>query len=353
MTIENLKELALHAVRGTAPAEFSLENVNAAVADGFKEFAGSINQFMKNRYDIYEIINKVADEVVPNKVISAIGAFAEVQQIGQGQKALFHTSLGKARARKFLTRVGLSGVYESFRLDNATFELSGHAVGGAVSIDFERILDGADTLSELVNIITEAMTDSVYGEVQRALRAAYNQIGVPDNNRATGSYDAAEMQKLVTTVKAYGPSAVIFAPPEFIDKMGADAIVPGFRYPATSTTPQSGVQGIYHPDDIDAIHFNGRIKIFRGTPIVEIPQSYTDESNTTTYIDPQMAYIFPAGKEKVVKVVLEGNQQTYDAVNRDQSIEINTYRKLGTAILTYHNWCIYKNTDIPQTYVED
>jgi hypothetical protein len=33
-------------------------------------------------------------------------------------------------------------------------------------------------------------------------------------------------------------------------------------------------------------------------------------------------------------------------------MEIHTYRKIGSAILAYHNWAIYKNSDIPQTYAE-
>ena len=65
-----------------------------------------------------------------------------------------------------------------------------------------------------------------------------------------------------------------------------------------------------------------------------------------------MAYVLPTGGERVVKVVFEGATQIYDFQNRDQSMEIHTYRKLGTAILTHHNWGIYQNTGIPQTYEE-
>ena len=338
MTINELKQLAVYAAKGQAPTNFSVENVDEALVDGLREMAGSINQFMKNRYDIYDIVINAADEVVPKKVIDAVGMFAEVQQVPQG----------KMRAKKFLTQVGLSGVYETFRLDNGRFEVAAHAVGGGCRIDFERMLDGAENMAELVDILTEAQTDAVYQEVQRALRAAVNQTGVPANNRANvtvgNTFNGTEMMKLITTVRAYGSGAVIFAPPEFVAAMGPDAIVP---------IPQSGnYGGVYHPQDIDAIHNTGYINLFRGTPIVQIPQSFTDESNTTTWIDPQLAYVLPTGGERVVKVVFEGNTQMWDWVNKDQSMEVMTYRKLGTAILAYHNWAIYKNEAIPQTYKE-
>lgn len=340
-TLSELKQLAIYAAKRTAPTNFSVENVDAALLDGVKEMCGSVNQFMKNRHDIYEIIIAAADEVVPNKVIDAIGIFAEVQTVGQGQKAVFKRGvIGKNRAKKFLTQVGLSGVYETFRLDTDTFELGGKAVGGAVTMDFERWLDGAENLADLMEVITEGLTDAIFGEVQKALIAAAEDPTRPDANKViTSNFDGDAMFKLMTTVKAYGGSVVIFAPPEFIGEMGADAIVPvGTNY-----------QGVYHPQDIDAIHNTGYVNIFRGAPIVEIPQSFVDESNTTTWINPQYAYVLPAGKEKVVKVVLEGATQMYDFTNRDQSIEINVYKKMGAAILTHHNWGVYQNTSIPNT----
>ena len=348
MTIKELKELAVYAAKNEAPANYSASSVDAALLDGFKEMCGSVAQFMKNRYDIYEIITQAVDEVVPNKVMDAVGIFAEVQTVPQGTKAVFKQKIGKTRARKFLTQVGLSGVYETFRLDVKNFEVSAHAVGGATTIDFERMLDGAEVMSDLVEIITEGMVDSVYLEVHKALRAAYSVTGVPQANRAQGStFSGDDMMGLISVVKGYGNGAVIFAPPEFIAAMGADAIVPITSYgnPATS-----GIQGVYHPQDIDAIHNQGYINIFRGTPVVQIPQSYVDENNDKTWIDPQLAYVLPTGGERVVKVVLEGNTQMYDFTNRDQSMEIHTYRKLGAAILTYHNWAIYQNTGITQTY---
>lgn len=352
MKIEQIKELARISAGGKIPANYekhSMDAVNNALADGFKEMAGSINQFMKNRYDIYEIIVQAVDDVVPNRVIDGIGIFADVRQVPQGQKAVFTRRLGRSRAKKFLTQVGLSGAYETFRLDRSTYEVGVHAQGGACSIDFERMLDGYEDMSELVAIMTEAMEDSVYGEVQKALKSvvATTSTGadgetVPAANRViSNSFDGAKMMQLVSTVRAYGNGAVIFAPPEFVGAMGPDAIVP--------VNVGTG-QGVYSPDDINAIHTTGYVNIFRGTPIVQIPQSFTDETNTKTVIDPQLAYVLPTGNTKVVKVVMEGDTQIHDFVNRDNSMEIHFYRKLGVAIETLHNWGIYQNTGITDTH---
>ena len=332
-----LKELARHAAHRTAPTEFSVASVDAAFADEMKKLTGSVNNFMRNRYDIYDIIIENADEIVPAKIMDAMNQFAEVITLKQGETKVFKRGgLGRNRAKKFLTQAGLSGVYESFRLDTETFTIAMKAIGGAVSIDFERMMDGAETLSEFMDVLTEAQVDGIYGEVQKALMAAVENTAMPSANKVAGGYAASDLLALVNTVKVYGGSATIFASPEFIAAMGPDAIVPAVN----------GAQAIYHPDDIDAIHTLGRIKLFRGTPVVELRQSFLDETNTQVMIHPQFAYVLPSGKEKVVKIAMEGGTQMYDVVNPDQSIEIHTYRKIGVGILAFNNWGVYKNTGI-------
>lgn len=339
-TIQEIKELALNAARGTAPENYSVENVNDALRDELNAMCSSINEFRRNQYDIFEIIIETADEIVPKKVIDYLGIFAEVKIVGNGQKAMFKRKLGKNRAKKFLTQVGLSGVYETFRLDTETFTVEAHAVGGAGTIDFDRMLDGSENMADIMDIITEGLTDSVFYEVQKALVAAYKAAGVPAANRKEhNAFIAKDMQDLVNIVRSYGTSAVIFACPEFVAAMGPDQI------------GDKSYKAVYSPKDIEDIANTGYIKMFRGTPIVQMPQSFIDETNTAVAIDPQYAFVLPTGGEKVVKVVLEGPTQMWMRDNRDQSMEINAYKKMGAAILTYHNWGIYKNTALQTTVV--
>lgn len=342
---QDFKDLARHAARRTAPENFSLENVDVAFREELAKYCSSIPMFLKNRYDLYQIVIENADEIVPAKVIDALGMFAEVRQVPQGTKAIFRlpNNASKMRAKKFLTQVGLSGVYEAFRLDSEQFELGGHAVGGAVTVDFERVLDGAESMAEVMDILVEGLTDSVYVEVQKALHATINNPRVPEANQViSNTFEADKMFALCTTVKNYsrGGGAVIFAPPEFVGAMGPDAIVP---------VTAAGAQGIYHPQDIDMIHNQGYINLFRGNPIVQMPQSFIDQNNKETWLDPQCAYVLPTGGERIVKVVLEGNTQMYDWTNTDQSMELHVYKKIGAAIVTYYNFGIYQNTGIPQT----
>ena len=70
------------------------------------------------------------------------------------------------------------------------------------------------------------------------------------------------------------------------------------------------------------------------------------EANLKWAYDPSYAFVMPAGKEKVVKIVLEGELQMNDWTNKDWSLEMQFYKKYGVGMLYYNNWGIYKDTSI-------
>lgn len=342
---KEFRELAHNAALRQAPQNFTIEDVNEAFRGELAKYCTSVSAFLKNRYDLFEIIVENVDAVVPQKLSKDLEMIAEVQHVKQGQKAVFKVGnrLSKMRAKKFLTQVALSGVYETFRLDTTAFELPMHAIGMGATIDFERLLDGQETLADVIDVFTESYEDAVILEVQKALRAAVNNTQMPAPNKViTATFEADRMAKLCAVVKKYSDNAIIFAPTEFIMAMGADAIVP-------ATT---AVRGIYSPQDIEAIHNTGIINLFRGVPVVELRNSFVDPNNEQTWLDPQLAYVLPAGKEKVVTVAFEGDTQIYSNTNRDNSMEIMTYKKMGVGIKSYAQFGIYKNQSIAQTMYE-
>ena len=100
---------------------FSCENVNDAFRDQIKELVGNYSLFRRNKLDFYELVEEIYSEVLPQKVLQNYGILAEIQTVGHGQKITFKKKLGRARGKSFVTRVGLGGVFETFRLDSAEF----------------------------------------------------------------------------------------------------------------------------------------------------------------------------------------------------------------------------------------
>lgn len=348
---KDIKDLVVCAFRGTNPdpTKFSNEDIRKTLRNEIHALASDYRSFQRNKLDLFEIMEEAYDEILPQYVENIMGTFAEIKTVGDKQRAVFRVKRGRQRAKQFITQVGLSGAYESFRLDSDTFELGGRAIGGAAYIDYERYICGDEDIAESTEILLEGIQENIMGQLQMALIASANAEDRPAKNVvATAGFDADEMAKLCAIARSYGGGATIFATPEFVAEMGPDAIGMPIYGPATTEAGQAYgfATPVYNPRDIESIAATGYIQSFRGNPIVQLPQAYTDETNEVTQINPGFAYIFPTGGEKIVKVVFEGPTRLDEFKGRDRSFEIEAYKKIGIAVLTHHNWCIYENTDL-------
>lgn len=334
MPTKELITLASHALHKTGYGDYAVSDVEGALRAEIKKLVGNYNDYRRNRLDLFELLQESFDEVLPVKVEEIFGRFATVKQYAQGQKPQFNRTLGKKRAKQFVTKVGPAGIYETFRLDRSQFDISTEAIGGAARIDFERYLDGLEDIVDLYDIVLEGMQDWVYSEVQKALLSSWNAIGRPAANKySTNAFNADKMAELCTTVSAYG-MPVIFCAPQF------------------AATMNNAMTGSYNPNipakDLDEIRENGYITKFRSYTVVVLPQSFVDETNTKFVVNPRVAYIIPAGKEKLVYIAMEGDTVVDDYKNKgDRSMEIQIYKKMGVGLITpLNNWAMYQNTSI-------
>ena len=360
MNKNDIRDLYIHAFKGTSPdvTRFSVADVKDTLVEELRALAPNKYEYEKNKLDIFQIVQETFDEVLPSYVGNFIGQFAEIKSVANGQRASFIVKRGRRRAKTFVTEVGLAGVYEAFRLDVDTFEVSAKAYGGAAYVDFERMLDGSENLTEPLQLLLEGLEEAIYRELLKALIAATNNSDMPTANKvSTNTFDPEAMQRLCTIAKNYGGgSAVIFASPEFVQSMGPDAIgMPVYGLGASGAAPVRPAEAgyatpVYNPNDIASIAATGYITMFRGTPIVQLSQAFTDEENNTYQTPTDTAFIFPAGNQKIIKVVFEGQTDVRDWQHRDRQMEIEIYKKFGVAILTTNDWCVYKNTALTTQY---
>ena len=284
-----------------------------------------------NKYDIFELLSQNLDEVLPQSVAAALDMFTEIMRVPQGSRPEFLVTRGKQRGKQFVTRATESGNYESFRLDRDRFDIYPVAIGGSGIVDFERYLDGVESITDIYDVINEGMVDRIFEMVQEALLQTWKLAGRPARNKVVvNNFDPAAMTKLCNTVAAYG-SPVIYCAPEFAAEM-VNAIV------YNSTTK------ISDQDMID-IRERGYIGRFHGTPVVVMPQSFVDETNTKLAMDPSFAYVIPTGREKLVKLAFEGNSYFREWEHEgDNGIQIQAYVKVGVAVVgTPNYWGIYYN----------
>jgi hypothetical protein len=327
MNKTEIKQLALAVYKKEVPANFSATDMEGALRDKFRELAPDFNTYRRNKLDIFELIQEVIDEVAPNRIRDVIGMFAEVKTYAQGTKARFKLKKGRNNVKRFITKVGLGGVFERVRLDSDFIDVTTHAYGGAGYVEFEQFLDGTMDFAELTDLIIQGIEDQVYKEIQIALIGTYASLPAA-NKHAASSFVATEMKRIINTVKAYGGNATIFCTPEF-----AGTITPDANFIADATKAE--------------LNDNGYIGRYNGANVVVLPQSFEDATNTTKVFNPQYAFVVPTGgtaDEKIVKVALEGQTVVKDVDNADDSMEFKAYKKVGTAVLNVNHFGVFQNT---------
>ena len=310
--------------------KLSADALNKTFIKELNELGSTPQDFRENANLIYTLIEVGLTEVLPQKVMQQYGQFADVRTFAQGTKPVYKIKISEAskkRAKQFVTRVGLAGRYEVFKLDGYSLEVPTAAYGGASRIEWEELLDGRMTMNDYYSLVLEGMDEAVYREIAKALEATINDIQ-PSNKTAQTTFNEGAMDQLLMIADAYGKST-IYCTFEFAATM----------IPANSTNWSDGMK--------EEIWNNGYFATYKGHRVIILPQSFTDETNSEKVIDPSFAWIIPTGAEKPVKVAFEGSAQVKSFDNRDWSTEIQTYQKLGVAAYMINpGICVYRNTTL-------
>ena len=311
--------------------KFSYADLAETVRKEFRELAGTYQLFRENKNTIFTIMEEVVEDVLPKRVLEQYGQFAEIKTYPQGVKPVFTqriTEAAKRRAKQFVTKVGLAGVYEVFKLDGRSYEVPTSAYGGAAQIGFEEFLDGRVDFADVLEIVMEGLDRAIYIEIERALKGAVENLQDANKSIQT-SFDEAEMDRLLQIADSYG-KATVYCTFEF----------------AATMVPAEG----WRSDDMKNQRWNnGYLANYKGHQVIVLPQSFEDDTNKVKVIDPSYAWIIPSGSgEKPVKVAFEGGTVVREYENRDLSREIQMYKKVGVAAIVTNNLCVYRNTELVQ-----
>lgn len=339
MELSKLIELGIAAAtKENIPAEYSINDVNETLREELKAF-NNYSYYRANKNVLFQLIEEIANVVVPKKVIAQFGSFAEVQHVNVGEKIVFKQRTGVSRGKRFVTVAGEYGTYRTFNVDARDITMSPRVYAGAAILELGDFLCGRVDMSELMDIIIEGLSDSIYKEVQGALKAAINAEDRPAANKATvAGFDATELDKLINTVSAYGDSVTIYCTKAFASTLYN---APGW---VGDANPMTALQDY---NDVREMGYVGR---YKGTNVVLLSQSFADEDNTEAIVDDQYAYIMPAGKEKPVKIGIEGGTLIDEQRLQDGSIEVQAQHMFDVAVVANNYWAIYRNTELSTNY---
>lgn len=330
-----LCKAAYNAPKGVANAfslnneTFSASQVNEAVVRELNDLAGDYRSFRENKNVVFRLIEEVIDEVLPPRILQVWEQFAEVKQIADEERAVFRvrvSDMAKQRAKAFVSRAADAARYETFILDGYEFTVNTGAVGAAARIPFQDMVTGRWSFAEMIDLILEGYDEWIYREIA-------NQLGLliadlPKANIAEANdFDEQLMDEVLSIADTYGTGkSFIYCTFEFASKM----------LPVDAWTSDEMRNERWN---------NGRLNTYKGHSIVILPQSLEDVTNEKKVIDPALAYIIPAGMEKPVKVVLEGQTYTHEVPYLDDwSMDMQWFRKIGLGVMLYnHQMCVYRN----------
>lgn len=306
---------------------FSYEQLNETLRKEMNEIAGTYQLYRENKNLLFSLIEQTLDDLLPRKVLEQYGQFAEVKTYGQGEKPIFKHRTGKARAKQFITKVGLAGIYEVFKLGSESFEVATNAIGGAAQIGLEEFLDGRVDFAELTQIVMDGMDELVYREIAKALMGAIGQLPLANKAICPTGFDEVEFDRLIATASAYG-APTIYCTYEFAVKM-----IPDTNWVSEAMKNEKWAVGYFTR--------------YKGHPVIILPQSFEDETNSKKVIDPGYCWIIPAGTDsKPVKVAFEGNTIVDEFKNADRSREIQVYKKVGVGVMMTNNICVFVDGEL-------
>ena len=311
---------------------FGYSEMNETLRAEFAALAPDYRTYKINQNTIFALIEQTIDDVLPNRVMEQYGQFAEIKTFAQGDKPIFTQKITQAsrnRAKQFIGKVGLAGLYEVFKLDGRSYEVTTNAIGGAAQIGFEEFLDGRVDFAEVLNIVMAGLDECIYMEIEKQLIGAAQNLQTANVNNVTTQtgFNEKEMDRLLSISDSYGGRATIYCTFEF-----AATMIPS--------------DNRWSNEMKNTMWNNGYLGAYKGHQVIVLPQSFEDETNSKKVIDPAYAWIIPTGAEKPVKIAFEGGTIVDEYTNYDRSKEVQIYKKVGVRAIFSNDICVYKNTSL-------
>ena len=345
LDVKNLVALAKAAMKAdkSAPVaykfgdeEFSYDQVQATLREEMKALNSDYYTFQENKMTAYKLVAEIINEFLPKKVEGIYNMLAEIRQYPQGTKPEFKvkSSASRMRAKTFVTRVGLEGEYEVFKLGGAqTITVEATAFGGAAQVGLEEVLDGRVDLAELVDIVMEGLEDRIQEEIAKAMVAGTSQLPAANVVEWAG-FDADEFDRLLKIADSYGAGKATI----YCDSMFASKLIPSEINMMSDSMKEE-------------LWKNGHFAVYKMHNVVIIPNNISDD-HKSLQLDPSFCYIIPGTGMKPIMIGFEGDTLVDDYKGSDWSTTVKVYKKVGVAVHFTNDICVYHDTSLSKDLVK-
>lgn len=319
-----LVKLGVDQVKRVPVTNFSQTSRNEAMRAKFFEIMGTekfdVMAYNAHKYELFEIIKEVISQTIANGdgVMSAFyNAFVEEHYVELGDSKEF-----EVENDAYLTVGKISGNnwdLDRQRMDKGTsFTVKTDAYYIKVYEYFKRFMTGRSSFEELVSKVDTSIKKFKDDFVAEVFKSAVS--GLPAGFKYSGSYNQAEIQKVLTNTSAanYGTEVVLVGTRAGLNKLQNITVT--------------------NLSDTQKAEYNskGFVREWNGYTCVELPTVFKGNSITEFCFDNDTIYVLPSGV-KPVKIIVEGEPivaETNEIADlKDMTKEFATIFRLGGAVI--------------------
>lgn len=279
-------------------------------------FSNLMSNYERNKVEINEIIKENVNAVLKQRVGGALDVIAEIAYVPHGVKKEYNVRRGTIKTEY----VALGSEIRRQKIYRSKVEAKPQAIGAAVYAEWDDILAGrAESFTDMIDEIAEKTLEQVLVSIQNTFVKA--MTNAPAANKYTGAFALQQVRNVANTVSAYGKPVIV-----------------GTSVALSNITSDAGFKASMSENMKDEFNKNGFIGVWEGKALVQLPNTFTDETNTEWVLDNKNMFVIPVNADKPVKVTFEGGaemleQQSFD----DGSITKKTLQKVGVNVLQVPN----------------
>ena len=335
---KDLKLGIIAALENRPSASFSAEEVNEAAVKAIMAECGlteesSTRDFRAVEDKAFALIEEAIDEVLPAKLTSVLGQFAEVRQFARNAEVVFNIEkIGKNRAKLTIAKGARGGIYRVAKLDKKYFSPETSVQTVSIYVTLEEIILGTISLGELYTNILEGFEEVVYKEVFNALAKGQSSAGVGYNANVTSTTKdslGSAIDSVLPVVKAYGVPTIF----------GSYAALSNIYNPLAASS------GYPNVEDSSDIRNYGFVQVYKGVRCVELPNYLVNGSNTEWFYDDDKVFVIPSGTQPV-KVALKGELTLVRNTQSVGSEKWEAHKMIGVGVAMANNYAVISVSDL-------
>lgn len=279
-------------------------------------FSVLLKDYDRNKTEINAIIKENVNEVLRVKVGNALDIIADVTYVGHGEKKEYNVRNGRLKVEY----VALGSEIRRQKIYKGKVTAQPKALGAAVYAEWDDILAGrAEAFTEMIDEIAEAVNEEVLTSIQTAFVTAMGSA--PTANKYSGAFSLAQLRTVANTVSAYGRPIIV-----------------GTAVALSNITSDSNFQSQMSENMKDEFNKNGFIGVWEGKALVQLPNTFTDDTNTEWVLNNNYIYVLPVGADKPIKVTFEGGAEMLEKQDYDTGqVEKKTLQKVGVNVIQVQN----------------